>query len=135
MWQNIMTRFGVPNTLISDNGFQFESKAFQRYCCDLGIKNKYSTPSHLQSNGQAKVTNKVIMDSLKKRPEEAKGRLVDELPHVLWTYRTTPRRSTRETPISMMYGSEVVILTEIGFSTLTNSFIATMNSSFPLTLT
>ena len=83
MWRNIMTRFGVSNTLISDNGFQFDNKAFQRYYCDLGIKNKYSNPSHLQSNGQAKVTNKVIMDSLKKRPKEAKGRWVDELPHVL----------------------------------------------------
>ena len=75
-----MTRFGVPNTLISDNGLQFNSKAFHRYYCELGIKNRYSTPSHPQSNGQAKAINRVIMDGLKKILEDAKGKWVDELP-------------------------------------------------------
>ena len=43
IWKNIVTQFGIPHTLISNNGLQFDSKAFRRYCCDLGIKNKYST--------------------------------------------------------------------------------------------
>ena len=43
IWKNIVTRFGVPCTLISDNGLQFDSKSFRRYCWDLGITNKYST--------------------------------------------------------------------------------------------
>ena len=137
MWQNIVTRFGVPNTLISDNGLQFDSKAFRRYCCDLGIKNRYSTPSYPQSNGKVEATNKVVVDGLKKRIEKAKGRWVDKLPYVLWTYHTTPRRSIRETPFSMTYGSEVVIRTETGFQHWgpTNSSIATMKSSSPLTST
>ena len=28
VWKNIVTRFGVPNSLISDNGLQFDSKTF-----------------------------------------------------------------------------------------------------------
>ena len=48
---------------------------------------------------------------------------MEELPHVLWTYRTMPRRSTRETPFSMTYGAEAVIPLENSFSTLkTTSF-------------
>ena len=43
VWKNIVTRFGIPCTLISNNGLQFHSKAFRRYCCDLGITNRYST--------------------------------------------------------------------------------------------
>ena len=50
--------------------------------------------------------------------DDAKGRRVEELPHVLWTYRTTPRRLTRETPFSMSYRAEAVILIETGFPTL-----------------
>ena len=46
VWRNIFTRFGVPQTLISDNGLQFDSKAFRRYCCELGIANRYSTPAY-----------------------------------------------------------------------------------------
>ena len=43
---------------------------------------------------------------------------MEELPHVLWTYRTTPRRSTGETPFSMTYGAEAIIPLETGFPTL-----------------
>ena len=44
VWKNIITRFGVPYALISDNNFQFNSKAFRSYCGELGITNRYSTP-------------------------------------------------------------------------------------------
>ena len=48
---------------------------------------------------------------------------MEELPHVLWTYRTTPRRSTGEIPFSMTYGVEAVIPLETGFpKSRTSSF-------------
>ena len=123
VWKNIVTQFGVPHVLISDNGLQFDSKMFRRYCGELGITNRYSTPAYPQGNGEADAVNKVIVSGLKKRLDDAKGKWVEELPHVLWTYRTTPRRSTKETPFSMTYGAEVVILLEIGFLTSrTSSF-------------
>ena len=74
VWKNIVTRFGIPQTLISDNGLQFDSKAFRRYCCDLGISNRYSTPAYAQGNGQAKTVNKVIVGGRKKRLDDAKGK-------------------------------------------------------------
>ena len=71
-WKNIITQFGVPRTLISDNGFQFDSLSFRRHCCDLGITNRYSTPTYPQGNGQTNVMNKVIVNGLKKRLDDAK---------------------------------------------------------------
>ena len=128
VWKNIITRFGVPYTLILDNGLQFDSKTFRRYCYDLGIKNRYSTPAYPQRNGQAEAVNKVIVNGLKKRLDDAKGRWVEELPHVLWTYRTTPRQSTVETPFSMTYGVEAVIPLKTGFLMLrTSSFTSGHN--------
>ena len=58
------------------------------------------------------------MFGLKKSLDDAKGRWVDELPHVLWTYRTTLGTSIGETPFSMTYGVEAVIPVELGFPTL-----------------
>ena len=113
---------------ISDNGLQFDSKAFRKYCSDLGIKNRYSTPAYPQGNGQAKIVNKVIVNELKKRLNDTKGKWVEELPHVLWTYRTTPRRSTGETHFSMTYGAKTIIPLETGFPTLrTNAFTSDGN--------
>ena len=83
VWKNIVTRFGFPRTLISNNGLQFDSKSFKRYCCDLGITNRYSTPVYPQGNGQAEAINKVIVNGLKKRLDDAKGKWVEELSHVL----------------------------------------------------
>ena len=69
------------------------------------------------------------MSGLKKRLDDAKGKWVEELPHVLWTYQTTPRRSTRETPFLMAYGAEVVIPLETRFPTLrTSSFTPISNN-------
>ena len=51
VWKNIVTRFGVPDFLISNNGLQFNSRAFREFCSNLGIKNRYSTPAYPQSNG------------------------------------------------------------------------------------
>uniref|UniRef100_A0A2N9FTE0 RNA-directed DNA polymerase n=1 Tax=Fagus sylvatica TaxID=28930 RepID=A0A2N9FTE0_FAGSY len=121
VWKNIITRFGIPKTIISDNGTQFTSKPFTKYCSELGIKNVYSSPAYPQSNGQAEASNKTVLDGIKKRLEDAKGRWVEELPNVLWTFRTTPRRSTGETPFSLAYGSEAVIPLEIGLPTLRTS--------------
>ena len=50
------------------------------------------------------------MNGLKKRLDEAKGRWVEELPHVLWTYQTTPCWLIGKTPFSMTYRSEAGFL-------------------------
>ena len=86
VWKNIFTRFGVPNTLISDNGLQFDSRAFRNFFRDLSIMNRYSTPAYPQSNGQAEVVNKAILNGLKRRLDSAKCNWVNELPNVLWAY-------------------------------------------------
>ena len=61
------------------------------------------------------------MNGLKKRLDDAKGKWVEELSHVLWTYRTTPRKSTGETPFSMTYEVEAVIPLENGFPMMRTS--------------
>ena len=88
-------------SFISDNGLQFDSRAFREFCSNLDIRNRYSSPAYPQSNGQAEAVNKVIMNGLKRRLEGAKGNWAEELPNILWAYRTTPRRSTGETPFSL----------------------------------
>ena len=42
---------------------------------------------------------------------------MEELPSVLWTHRTTSRKSIGETPFALAYGVEAVILLEVGIPT------------------
>jgi ribonuclease HI len=130
LWKSIITRFGIPWAVISDNGTQFEGKLFKGFCSELGIRNFFSSPGYPQSNGQAEVSNKVILDGIKKRLEEAKGRWVEELPSVMWTHRTTKRRSTGETPFALAYAVEAVIPLEVGLpTTRTTEFDVEENES------
>ncbi|RVW83019.1 hypothetical protein CK203_042508 [Vitis vinifera] len=85
----------------------------KNFCSELNIRNSYSTPRYPQSNGQAEATNKTLINALKKRLEQAKGKWVEELPGVLWAYRTTPERPTGNTPFALAYGMDAVIPTEI----------------------
>nr|CAN66354.1 hypothetical protein VITISV_004958 [Vitis vinifera] len=117
VWKNIVCRFGIPQIIIADNGPQFDSIAFRNFCSELNIWNSYSTPRYPQSNGQAEATNKTLINALKKRLEQAKGKWVEELPGVLWAYRTTPGRPTGNTPFALTYGMDAVIPTEIGLPT------------------
>ena len=83
IWKNSITQFGVPHSLISDNGLQFDSKSFKRYYSELGITNGYSTPAYPQGNGQAEAVNKIIVNGLKRMLDDAKRKWVEELLHVL----------------------------------------------------
>ena len=127
-WKNVITRFGIPWAAISDNGTQFESRLFKEFCSDLGIKNFFSSPGYPQSNGQAEASNKIVLSGIKRKLEEAKGKWVEKLPSVLWTHRTTARRSTGETPFALAYGVEAVIALEVGIPTIrTTNFTVKTN--------
>nr|KYP37173.1 Pol polyprotein [Cajanus cajan] len=58
-WKNIICRFSIPHSLIIDNGRQFIAQSFKSFLRELGIKHLPTSVEHLQTNGQAKVANKV----------------------------------------------------------------------------
>jgi hypothetical protein len=54
------------------------------------------------------------MRTLKKKLNRKKGALVEFVPKVLWSYRTTTRTPIRETPFSFTYRTKAAIRAEIG---------------------
>nr|KYP75181.1 Retrovirus-related Pol polyprotein from transposon 17.6 [Cajanus cajan] len=114
LWRNVITRFGVPHTLVTDNGLQFTDRKLNEFLAGLGVQHKFTSVEHPQTNGQAELANKVILVELKKRLGEAKGAWAEQLPEVLWAYRCTRQSTTQETPFRLAYGSDAMILVEIG---------------------
>ncbi|XP_073025054.1 uncharacterized protein [Primulina eburnea] len=80
----------------------------------MKIHQVFTSVAYPQSNGQVEVTNRMLVQGLKVRLDKAKENWVDELPSVLWAYRTTPREGTKETHFSLVYGNEAVLPAEIG---------------------
>ena len=117
VWKAMICRFGIPRVLMSDNGKQFDNPKFRKFSEELGIHNHYSSPGHPQANGQVEVTNRSLLKLIKTQLEGTKGVWPEELPGILWAYRTTARIPTEETPFRMTFGTEAVVPVEIGMTT------------------
>ncbi|XP_071712900.1 uncharacterized protein [Rutidosis leptorrhynchoides] len=138
VWNDIVCRYGLPNEIVSDNGKQFADNPFRSWCEELNIKQTFTSVAHPQANGQVEVTNKEIVAGIKARLGLSQTKWVDEVPYVLWAHCTTPKRSTGETPFSLVYGTEAVIPAEIrvptqrilAFDTENNSSILRENLNF-----
>ena len=118
VWEARICRYGIPQKIISDNGIQFDNKEFREFCSELNIKKNFSSVDHSQTNCRVKANNKIIKRNLKTKLEEHKGVWADELPKVLWAYRTTSRTSIGEIPFSLAYGVKAMILVEVGIPSL-----------------
>ncbi|KAL0373591.1 UNVERIFIED_CONTAM: hypothetical protein Sradi_3274800 [Sesamum radiatum] len=114
IWKNIVCRFGIPREIISDNGRQFQGRKIQEWCQGLHIRQRFTTVVHPLANGQVEVTNRILIQGIKRRLERVGGNWAEELTSVIWAYRTTTRGSTGETPFSLVYGTEAIIPAELG---------------------
>ena len=117
LWKQVICRFGLPRVIISDGGPPFKSVQFKEFLSDMNIQHRIVSVAYPQSNGQTEVTNRIIKQGLKKRLDERKGRWAEELDHVLWAYRTTPRVTTGESPFSLTFGTEAMIPICVGLPT------------------
>ena len=68
VWKDIICRYGVPQTIITNNGRQFIDKELAKFYTGLGIKHVTSSVEHPQINGQAEAANKVILVGLQMYP-------------------------------------------------------------------
>ena len=112
-----MHRYGVPHSIITDNGSNFTAGEVKTWCGNLGIKLDYASVYHPQTNGQVERANSHIMSGIKPRLvrslKESDTHWVEELDSVLWGPRTTPNRTTGYTPFFMVYGAEAVLPSDI----------------------
>ncbi|XP_072074644.1 uncharacterized protein [Arachis hypogaea] len=118
LWKNIICRYGIPREIISDNGRQFTDQHLALFSQNFNIKHHFSSVEHPETNGQVESDNRVILQALKKKLDDAKGKWADLVPEVLWGYNTIIQSSTGETPFKLVYGAEALIPVEIGVPTL-----------------
>jgi transposase InsO family protein len=109
--QDIIFRFGIPNSIITDLGSNFTNAEFFDFYEQRSIQIKYASVAHPRANGQVERANGMILEALRKKvfdkSEKLAGKWIRELPYVVWSLRTQPSRALHgNTPFFMVYGSE-----------------------------
>jgi len=74
----------------------------------MGIKLVYSTSYYAQGNGLAESSNKSLIRMIKKLLEDTKKNWDSKLKYALWADRVTTKKSTRNSPFKLVYGTEAV---------------------------
>jgi hypothetical protein len=110
---DIMHRFVVPNSIITDNDSQFTDRKFLEFCDKHHICVDWAAAAHPQTNGQVERANDMILQGLKPRIfdrlNKSSRKCLQEPPSVVWSLRTTSSRATGFTPFFLVYGAEVVL--------------------------
>jgi hypothetical protein len=112
--EHIIYRFGVPQTLTTDQGPSFMSHQFREFTESMKIKLLNSSPYYAQATGQAKASNKELIKIIKKRIKDNLRRWHEKLSEPLWAHRTLSHRATKVTPFELVYGQEAVLPVEVG---------------------
>lgn len=102
--EEAFSRHGLVDTIVSDNGPQFVSDEFKKYCAANGIAHIKTAPYHPQSNGRAERFVELLKTGLKKLSGEGKN-VEQDLRKFLLCYRFTPSYALGEkSPFQVMTG-------------------------------
>jgi len=109
--EHIIHRFGIPQTLTTDQGTSFVSKEVREFAELYKIKLLNSSPYYEEANGQAESSNKTLIKLIKKKIEENSRRWHEVLSKALWAHRISRHGATKVTPFELVYDQEAVFVT------------------------
>eukprot|EP00253_Pinus_taeda_P001901 PITA_01901 len=110
---NILSRFGCPSKLITDNAAAFKSKKMIEFCYKYNISLGHSTAYHPQGNGLAESSNKSLVNIIKKLLEISKKGWHKKLINALWADRVSQKNSIGMSPFELVYGTDTFFPTSL----------------------
>ncbi|XP_015060342.1 uncharacterized protein K02A2.6-like [Solanum pennellii] len=114
---NIICRFGIPRTIITDNAANLNSNLMKEVCEQFKIVHHSSTPYRPKANGAVEAANKNIKKILR-RMVQGTRQWHEKLPFALLGYRTTVSTSIGATSYLLVYGIKAVIPAEVKIPSL-----------------
>jgi transposase InsO family protein len=114
--EHIIHRFGIPQTLTTDQGTSFMSKEVREFTELYRIKLLNSSPYYAQANGQAEPSNRTLINLIKKKISDNPKHCHKILSEALWAYRISKHSATKVSPFELVYGQEAVLPVEISLN-------------------
>lgn len=102
-----VSRFGIPSTITTDRGSQFESDFFAQWCKLLGVNRTRTTAYHPQANGMVERFHRQLKNSIVARCNTRHWS--EELPIILLGIRNTIKEDLQCSPAELVYGQSLVL--------------------------
>nr|ABA97875.1 retrotransposon protein, putative, unclassified [Oryza sativa Japonica Group] len=107
--EHIIYRFGIPQTITTDQGSIFVSDEFVQFADSMCIKLLNSSPCYAQANGQAEASNKSLFKLIKRKISDYPRQWHTKLAEALWSYRMACHGSIQVPHYKLVYGHEAVL--------------------------
>ncbi|KAI8511935.1 hypothetical protein Bbelb_110350 [Branchiostoma belcheri] len=115
LFTDFIREHGIPTSLHSDQGRQFEADTMRSLYKALGIEKTRTTAYHPQGDGLVERFNRTLKDMLSKYVSTTGDDWDDHLPHVLLAYNTSVHASTGFTPFFLTHGREANLPADVIF--------------------
>jgi hypothetical protein len=102
--KHIIHRFGIPQTLTTDQGTSFVSGQVRDFIESYKIRLLNSSSYYAQTNGQAESSNKTLIKLIEKKIDNNPRRWHEVLSEALWAHRISRHDATKVTPFELVYG-------------------------------
>lgn len=103
------TRYGFPQSVLSDQGTEFTSQTFKQVDKLLSIRHKLSSPYHPQTNGSLERTHLTLKDYFKCYVNKDLNNWDEFLNFAVYSYNTSIHKSTQKPPYELVFGQQAII--------------------------
>lgn len=108
LYEDVITRFGCPKTVISDNGSQFTSGTFTDMLKELGIQHRLTPPYTPQANPVERA-NKTLKTMISQYCETDQKKWDQHLPELQFAANSSRHESTGFSPAFLNFGREMEV--------------------------
>ena len=116
--KKILSRFGAPITIISDEGSHFANILFAKLMSKYEVRHVMSLAYHPQSNGQVQISNREIKNILEKTVITSRKDCSLKLEDALWAYRTAYMSPIGMSPYKIVYGKQCHLPLELEYKAM-----------------